>query len=135
MIVRPAPKEHYLWLVDRTGLNLSLGFRAIEAVDEAGRIHGMVGYDDWTPNSVQMHVAIENPAATRSLLRHAFQYPFKEAGRGLVVGVTPGHLARALKFNKSIGFREVYRIKDGWTPGTDIVIQEMRRDECRWLGR
>jgi len=133
VIVRAAPVSHYDWLIARTGLNISRGFRAIEGVDETGRICGMVGYDDWTPNSVQMHTAILFPSVIRSLLRPAFMYPFVEAGRKVIVGITPGDNAAALKLNRHLGLREVYRVKDGWKDGIDVVIQEMRRHECRWI--
>lgn len=133
MIVRAAPKGHYEWLVERTGLNLSIGFRAIEAIDKDYVICGMVGYDDWTPNSVQMHMALKYPAAARHLVRPAFKYPFEQAGRAVVIGVTPGDNEAALKLNRHLGFRQICRVKDGWKPGIDMVIQEMRRDECRFL--
>lgn len=109
-------------------------FRAIKSVDEAGELQAMVGYDYWTPNAVQMHIWIKHPEAylSKELLQEGFGYPFN-SGRNLVIGVTPGDNTRALEFNRKLGFRETHRIKDGWSAGTDMVIQEMRRDECRWL--
>lgn len=133
--VRAAPCEHYQWLVNRTSCARTESFRAIEAVDANGRTGGMVGYDLWTPNSVQMHVCIEDPLAFWAIVRPAFSYPFEEAKLGLVIGVTPGDNAHALAFNKRIGFRETHRIVNGWSPGVDVVIQEMTRAECRWIKR
>ena len=133
MIVRAAPPEHYAWIRDRTGLRHSTEFRAIEALDASGEIRGMVGYDDWTPNSVQMHVAIDTPIVTRALVRPAFVYPFIEAGRKVVIGVTPSDRERALVFNKRLGFHETMRLHNGYADGVDLVFQLMTRDECRWL--
>lgn len=110
-------------------------FKAIvQRVD--GEIHAMAGYDYWTPNAVQMHIWINHPEAylSKEFIQEGFGYPFN-SGRNLVIGVTPGDNARALEFNRKIGFVEKYRIKDGWSLGTDMVIQELRRDECRWLSR
>ena len=135
IFVRAAPRYHYDWIIDQTGLHISSAFRAIEAIEEkTGRIVGMVGYDDWTPNSVSMHMAIAYPMAVRTLVGPAFSYPFLEAQRKVILGVTPGDNERALKLNRHLGLREIYRIRDGWLDGVDMVIQEMRRDECRWIG-
>jgi hypothetical protein len=68
VIVRAAIPEHFAWLCQRIGYSPTAEFRAIEAVDAAGAIHGMVGYDLWTEGSVWMHVALENPAALRSIV-------------------------------------------------------------------
>jgi hypothetical protein len=32
-----------------------------------------------------------------------------------------------------MGFRETFRLKNGWDIGVDMVLKEMHRDECRWL--
>lgn len=111
-------------------------FKAIVMRDGAGEIQAMAGYDYWTPNAVQMHIWIAHPEAylSKEFIQEGFGYPFS-SGRSLVIGVTPGDNTRALEFNRKIGFVEKHRIKDGWSLGTDMVIQEMRRDDCRWIPR
>ncbi len=118
-----------------TSYNPTEQFKAI-VLRVDGEVHAMTGYDFWTPNAVQMHIWINHPEAYLSVefIQECFGYPF-DNGRNLVIGVTPGDNARALEFNRKIGFKEKYRVKDGWSLGTDMVIQEMRRDECRWLSR
>lgn len=142
--VQAARPEHFSWLVQRTSVELSANFRAIEALDDipgfcqrCGQVHGcirgMVGYNGWTESGVSMHVAIETPGALKAIIRPAFEYPFIEGGKQYVMGITPGDNAKALKFNKHVGFRETYRVKDGWSKGVDLVLQEMRREDCRWI--
>jgi hypothetical protein len=110
-------------------------FRGIVQLNDYMEIVAAVGYDSWTPNSVQMHIWIPRPAEmTRLFIQEGFRYPF-DSGKGLVIGLTPGNNAAALNFNKRVGFREVYRMKDAWEVGVDVVVQEMRKDECRWLRR
>jgi hypothetical protein len=134
--VQAAPPVDFDWIASRTGCAVSQGFKAIEAVDvRAGRILGMVGYDMWTENSAQMHVAVEKPSVIRALLVPAFSYLFDQCGKGVAVGVVPSHSTHALRFDLHVGFREVYRIRDGWAVGDDLVILEMRKEECRWLRR
>ena len=95
----------------------------------------MVGYDGWTENAVQAHMAVEAPSVWRRLLRPAFSYPFEEAGKGLLLGVIPSHNARSAQFARRLGFRLAYEVLDGWAAGDALLFFEMRRDECRWLQR
>jgi RimJ/RimL family protein N-acetyltransferase len=134
VIVRGANPSHFEWLWDRTSCPITPGFRAIEAVDAKGRIVGMVGFDGWTDNSCQAHMAVDYPAVWRSLLQPAFAYPFVENNRKLLVGTIAANNARSLALAKRMGFKETYRIRDAWADGVDLVLVEMRREECRFLG-
>jgi RimJ/RimL family protein N-acetyltransferase len=135
--VRPAPPEHYPWIAERAQLVLSPGFRAIEAVDAEERILGMVGFDGWTPGAVSMHQAIEHPIALRRLLGPAFGIAFDPpplgAGKRTVIGTVLSTNAAALRLDRHVGFREVGRITDGWDAGVDLVMLEMRKEDCRWI--
>jgi len=135
-MIKAANSEDIAEFVQATSYNPTGQFKAIKLVDEADEIQAMAGYDFWTPNAVQMHIWIKHPEAylSKEFIQEGFGYPFN-SGRNLVIGVTPGDNTRALEFNRKIGFRETYRVKDGWSAGTDMVIQEMRRDECRWIPR
>lgn len=94
----------------------------------------MVGFDGWTDNSCQAHMAVDYPAVWRSLLQPAFAYPFVENNRKLLVGTIAANNARSLALAKRMGFKETYRIRDAWADGVDLVLVEMRREECRFLG-
>jgi L-amino acid N-acyltransferase YncA len=131
--VQMAPPEHFGWLLSRTGGCATHCFRALEAVDAKGQIKGMVGYDCWTPNSVQISVALDSPVVARSLLRRAFQYPFVECNRQMLWAVISSRNSEALKLDAHLGFVETHRIREGHSPGIDLVLMEMRRADCRWL--
>ena len=133
MIVRVAPPEHYAWIAERARLAIVPGFQAIEAIRDDGRIVGMIGFDGWAPNSVCMHDAIDHHAAGRHLIKPAFRIAFMECDRGVVLGYVLSSNPRALALDLHLGFREVARLRDAWSPGVDIHVLEMRREECRWL--
>lgn len=135
MIVRAAPPEHFQYLVERAGVFPSPLFKAIEAVDEKGTVHGMFGYDGWTPNAVVMHVALDTPIALRHLLRPAFQYPFNQLGLGVALCAIRGDNERSLRLTEHVGFERVYTIRDCFGVGVDQMIFEMRREDCRWIAR
>ena len=134
MRVLPAHPSEYSWIAGRAELVIGPAFRAIKAVDETGRIHGMVGYDGWTQNAVSMHVALEHPAALRHLLRPGFGVPFLELGKGVALAMVLSSNERSLALVPRLGFRETHRVRDGWSVGVDLVLFEMRREDCRWLG-
>ena len=125
-------ESEYGWLVERAGCDITPGFKAIKFVKD-DRIHGMVGYGSWTANAVVMHIALENPAALRETLKWAFRYPFEQCGRGVAIATVRERNERSMRLCQKIGMREVYRIKDGVEVGEDMVIFEMRREDCRWV--
>jgi hypothetical protein len=127
------PPEHYPWIAERAGLTIGPTFRAIEAVDSNGRVHGAVGYDGWTRSSVSVHVAVDHPAALRHLVRPGFRIPFDEFNRLVIVATVLSTNAKSLRLVKHLGFIETHRIVDGWDVGVDLVLFEMRRSHCRWV--
>lgn len=102
---------------------------------EAESIGACVLFDHWTIASVQVHVygpslkALFSPA----FLREIFAFPFVTGGRSVLVAVTPAHQHGSLAVSSWLGFREVTRIKDGWDIGIDMVVKQLRREDCRFL--
>lgn len=135
MTVRAAPAEHFPWLLERIRYSPSADFRAIEALDAKGEIGAMVGFDWWTPNAVQLHIAIVRPACALALLRPAFHYPFVQEGRSIALGTIPAHRQRCVELASRLGFTETARVKDGWSKGVDLITYELRKEACRWLGK
>lgn len=106
------------------------GFVAYRGTD----IAGVVVFDSWSPNACMAHIAIEDPFILRhGLLEACCDFVFNHAGRDVVIGLVPANNEKALRFDQHIGFTEAYRIKDGYSRGTDYVLMEMRRETCRWI--
>lgn len=121
------------WLEQRAHCVLTPKAKAIAVVDGAGRICAMAAYDAITRGSCEMHFALDTPHAGRALLGAAFDYPFKDLGLCVLLGMIPADNTKSLRLAQHLGFRETYRVRSGWTESVDLVIHEMRRDECRWL--
>lgn len=104
-------------------------------LDEAGEMKAMVLYDHWAYNSVQVHIWSSGPKALFNPLfvREMFAYPFEQCGRSIAVAITPGDQEASLAVSKALGFVEVFRHKDGWKVGVDMVVKEMRKENCKWL--
>jgi hypothetical protein len=137
VIVVAVPPEGFSWIKERLHLEVTPGFRAVAACSDDGEVLGMVGFDAWTENAVQMHVAIDDPGVMRSrrFVRDSFAYPFLQAKKGIIYTVTASDNERSLRFQRGLGFREAWRLQDGWNIGVDLVVMVMKRDECRWLFR
>jgi RimJ/RimL family protein N-acetyltransferase len=133
VIAVAAQPNDFAWLVERTQCAPTAGFRAIKAVDESGRIRGMVGYDGWTENAVTCHMAVDTPVAWRALVPAVFEYPFEQLGRGIMLGVIPAHNVRSWHLAGRFGFELTHRVRDGWAKDDDLLILELRRERCRYL--
>lgn len=137
VFVRWAPKEHYPWIAQRARIDTGPCFIALEAATEDGKGFAMVGFDGWTPRSLSMHVALGDShagkRAGRALIRPAFEFAFVEAKRSIVTGTVLSNNPKALALDMNLGFREVFRGKDWWGPGVDMIWLEMRREDCRWI--
>lgn len=133
-MILPTTVEDAKFFHYKTGYVPTLSFNGMKLTDISGRILVMVGFDFWTPNAVQMHIYVRNPKdVTRRFIREVFNYAFITCGRGLVIGITPSDNAPALEFNRRIGFHVTHTIRQGWSEYVDMVVQEMRANDCKWL--
>jgi hypothetical protein len=130
----PLRESHWEWIYSRASPELTRRTKGVVALDERGTILACAVFDSWTYTSGQVHVAIANPM----VLRHGFveecmDYFFNTCERQIMIGLTPANNVKSLKFNRHLGFQEVYRVKDGYDYGVDYVVQELRKSECRWI--
>jgi hypothetical protein len=107
--------------------------RGLIAIDANETPIGVVLLDNWTANSVMGHIAVQKPIALRELLPEAFKYVFNFCQKSMMLGSVPADVTKALKLNAHIGFKELYRVKDGWDVGIDMVLIQMLKDDCRYI--
>jgi len=122
------------WLCERIGYMPTPWMRCIGSITPENKILGVVGFDAWNGASCEMHVAGEGNWVTRDLLYATFDYAFNVAKLKVVIGMVPSTNKKAIRFDKHVGFEEVARIKNG-TPDGDLVIMQLRRENCRYLER
>lgn len=102
---------------------------------EDKRLIAVVGFNGFCGGLCQMHMAGDGNWITREYLRVAFGYPFTQLKLAAVMGVVGADNERALKLDQHLGFREVHRVKDGWGNGIDLVLLEMKREDCKYIGK
>ena len=130
--VVPLAGEHWEWIQRRASPVLCKDTTGLVAM-RGDRIVGAVVFDSFSYNSCLSHIAIEDPRVVRRLVRMGCEFVFEHSDRGVLTGLTPADNEEALRLNKGLGFREICRIRDGYKVGVDYVLQEMRRETCRWI--
>lgn len=128
--------DYWKWMVDQTGIGWCANSQGFVAIDADGTIMAGAVFDEWTKTSCCAHYAVANPMVLRhGYLQNAFTYVFEKCDRLMIIGKTASDLPKALRFNKHLGFTEVCRITDAFDTGVDLVLQQMRREDCRWIRR
>lgn len=79
------------------------------------------------------HIRVTKPGKDlHALLRAFFDYAFNQCRLKRVSGMCPSTNAKALAFDKKVGFEVEFVIKDG-VPGGDMLLLVMRPESCKWL--
>lgn len=123
------------WFKERTHVIRCEDTQGIVAFDERG-IQGVLVADSFSPDSCNVHMAIDNPHVIRHGFLHEIgRHLFIQCKRNHIFGLVPANNEKALKFDLHIGFKEVCRIPDGVGTGTDYVVLRMDKSECPWIAQ
>jgi RimJ/RimL family protein N-acetyltransferase len=115
-------------------LHQSADFQAIGRMsDVTHEPMGVVAYNGFCGRVCSMHIAGEGNWISREFIRAAFDYPFRQLELEAVLSPLAATNHRAMKLDTHFGFREVHRVENGWEPGIDLVILQLRRSDCRYL--
>lgn len=126
-------QEEWNWMKERAQVTWTESTKGMVCYKD-GEIVGMVIMDGWTSNSCRMHIAVDDMLIFKhGWPEEVFNYVFNECDKGLIIGITPAHMGKVLRFNRHVGFVETYRVKDGHEEGIDLVVQEKRKENCRYL--
>lgn len=125
---------HWDWVKMRAAPLLCEDTCGIMAIRDTGDILAAAVFDSFTNTTCMVHLAIENPLAIRSgLLTEAANYLFHTRNRERIFGMTPSNNDRALKFNRHMGWVELYRVENAYDVGVDYVVQVITKADCKWL--
>ena len=116
------------------GVNLhrSEDFQALGRL-ERGRLLGVVGYNGFCGLTCQIHTAGDGHWVSREFIHKTFDYPFRQLGMEHLFAPVAASNARALRFDRHMGFTEFARIKDGYERGTDMIVLTMSKKDCKWI--
>lgn len=114
-----------------SGFPVTSDMMGIVAYDNNLKIMGLTTFDHWTDSSVFGHIKVTNPMClkTGGLVDETMRYVFEVTERENFLGLVPANEHKAVAFEKKIGFKELYRIPNGFQIGVDMIIMRMLRDE------
>ena len=101
---------------------------------KTNEIEWCIGYTSFLGKTCQIHVVNFNKKYTpRKLLWAAFDYPFNQAGVETLIGIVNSKNDLAMKYDQNLGFKEVYRFEGVHDEGGDVVVFEMKKQDCRFI--
>lgn len=122
------------WVCERTGGKYSPVDSACIGMTSSGKLVAGVLFDHFNHASIAMHVGSDGANwLNLRFLRAVFRYPFVQLGVNKVLGLVASTNLAARRFDEHLGFELEAVIADA-TPGGDLLIYTMRRDQCRYLG-
>jgi RimJ/RimL family protein N-acetyltransferase len=125
-VVTAPQQELRSWLCNKGGENYPVETMCIgQELD--GELIAVVGYNQFTKESCQIHVASTNVYWLSKLLLFAiFDYPFNKAKVNVILAPIYKDNVKSLNLCRKLGFVT--------TETTDeLVIMSMKRNQCKWL--
>lgn len=121
-------KEEWDWLAARAECVYCADSKGIVAYD-GDKLVGAVAFDHWSHNSCHIHIAVENSIIFKhGFKEEVFDYIFNQCDKGIIIGITPASNVKCRRFNRHIGFKEIFQLKDGFEEGIDFTVSEYRRE-------
>jgi hypothetical protein len=122
-----------MWAKNRTRAIICEDTQGIIAYDDE-KFAACALFDSFTVECCNVHLAIVNPF----VLRHRFlnevgDYLFNVCKRERIFGLVPSDNAKAIKFNKHIGWKEMYTIDDAIKENVGYIVMRMDKQDCQWL--
>lgn len=124
--------KHGQWMQERAHCNFCNDTTGV-VIENDGKPVACALADSWCPNSAMVHVAVEDPRALRKLAKEFFTFVFVTSGRKLLLGTTPSNNIPALRLSAGMGFKQIAVIEDGYSPGVDFVLFQLKKENCRFI--
>lgn len=112
------------------------GYFTALLVEKDGDILAAVIYNNFSSNSLDMHVAsVEGRNwLSKSFLSAVFGYPFIQLGLGRVTAKIGEDNLKAKRFLEHLGFTHEGTHPEGWERGIPLLSFGLLREQCRFLG-
>jgi hypothetical protein len=133
MIVSTPREALWAWLNERTGVPWSSDFRAIGLVKNNCLV-AVAGYNSFAGRTCHVHIAIlPGTVVSKEFLRAGFEYPFNQCNLLRLYAWMDESITTPLSIDLKIGFQVVHRVPKGAISGADLLLIELKRENCRFL--
>jgi RimJ/RimL family protein N-acetyltransferase len=101
--------------------------------EKDGKLIAVVGYNNFTDNLCQIHVASTDVYwLNKKLIFAIFDYPFNKLGVKVIIAPIYKGNVKSLNLCRKLGFEKVADIPYAHKYG-DLIIMSMKRNQCKWL--
>ena len=123
------------WVAERIGNKTPWHCYEAIGIIKDGQIVGGAVIDNYIFEArCSVHCAgIGKKWMTRDFLPVVFDYIFRQLKCNAVLNIVDSNNHASIKFTSHVGFKEIYRIKNGSHNGGDAVLFEMQKDDCKWI--
>jgi RimJ/RimL family protein N-acetyltransferase len=135
MIVTGQKERVGAWVAEQIGNEAPWHCYEAIGIEHENAIIGGVVIDNYIDGArCSIHCAgIGKKWLNREFLRVVFDYVFRQLGCNSVMNVVESRNADSMRFTSHVGFSEICRMVGSGDKGSDAVIFEMRKDDCRWI--
>lgn len=122
------------WVAERIGCSPWGENEAALGLEKDGELVAGVVLDGYMPSgSGSLHCAGSGRHwLTRLFLFSVFDWCFNQLDLKVLVNKVSGANAASLRFTQHIGFTELARFPRAWDGKNDLVLFELRQENCRW---
>ena len=123
------------WVAEKVGRDHPWVHEAALGLEQDGELVGGIVLSDYVPHArASMHCAGKGKTwLNRTFLFACFDYAFNFLDLKVLINTAAADNEASLRFMKHIGFREISHIPQAWDGTKDLVLFELRRDECKWI--
>jgi hypothetical protein len=133
MIVASPRELLWAWLNERIDIPWSSDFRAIGLVKNDCLV-AVAGYNCFAGRTCHTHIAIlPGASVSKEFLKAGFEYPFEQCDLLRLYAWMDEADVQPLNLDLKLGFEIVHRVPNGAVSGADLLLIELKRENCRFL--
>ena len=124
------------WVSERVGRLTPWISEAALGLECDGELVAGIVIDGYVKNARgSMHCAIANKyGMNREFIFACFDYAFRVLDLKVLLNPVAESNAASLRFTQHMGFKEIARIPQAWDGEEALILFQLHRDDCRWLG-
>jgi hypothetical protein len=107
--------------------------QCISRVTRDGQFLGGTIYTNYNGAVVWGHFAGIDGWMSPELVWVSFDYPFMQLQVNQILATVGSTNERALTLVRKLGFKQLYKIKDGAPNGAHLILFSMSKANCKWL--
>ena len=124
------------WVAEKVGRESPWVTDPALGIEKNGELVAGIVIDNYVKGArASMHCAgVGKRWLNKEFLFACFDYAFNQLDLKVLVNPVSANNQDSLRFTEHIGFKEIARVPNGWDGEVDLVLFQLHRKDCRWLG-